>query len=45
MKREAIRVGLAKACDFNGGWRWWTLEEIVERATRPASQRTEEEKI
>lgn len=30
MKREAIRVGVAKACDFDGGWRWWTLKELSE---------------
>ncbi len=31
MKREAIRVGLAKACDFDGGWRWYTPQEIAAR--------------
>lgn len=31
MKREAIRAGLAKACDFDGGWRWWTRDEIINK--------------
>jgi hypothetical protein len=33
MKREAIRAGVAKACDFDGGWRWWTREELAKRLT------------
>ncbi|HSM79194.1 MAG TPA: hypothetical protein VLT57_16260 [Bryobacteraceae bacterium] len=31
MKRQAIRAGVAKACDFDGGWRFWTQEEIASR--------------
>jgi len=34
MKREAIRAGVAKACDFDGGWRWWTPQEIAARLNR-----------
>lgn len=29
MKRAAILVGFAKACDFDGGWRWYSREEIA----------------
>ncbi|HEX3809568.1 MAG TPA: hypothetical protein VHW02_07675 [Rhizomicrobium sp.] len=32
MKREAIRNGAAKACDFDGGWRWFTRDELAARA-------------
>lgn len=31
MKREAVRVGVAKACDFDGGWRWWSRYELAEK--------------
>lgn len=34
MKHEAVRVGVAKACDFDGGWRWWTLYELADRLRR-----------
>jgi hypothetical protein len=39
MKREAVGAGVAKACDFDGGWRWYTREEIVTRVTRPWPER------
>jgi hypothetical protein len=31
MKRQAIGAGVAKACDFDGGWRWWTPQEIIDK--------------
>lgn len=34
MKRDAIRAGVAKACDFEGGWRWWTRTELENQYAR-----------
>lgn len=31
MRRQAIGAGVAKACDFDGGWRWKTWPELKER--------------
>lgn len=32
MKRKAVGAGVAKACDFHSGWRFWTRDEIVSQA-------------
>lgn len=28
VRLDAIRAGVAKACDFDGGWRWHTRGEL-----------------
>ena len=39
IKLDAIRVGAAKACSFDGGWRWLTKDELADQRALANPQR------